>query len=60
MNKMKYASAIKLLCCIGKCSKYLYYAKKMLCVSFVVLALIFGVSVLTNGKCNIKALKGLF
>ena len=59
MNKMKYASALKLLCCIGKCSKYLYYAKKILCVGFFVLVAVLGLCFLANGKCGIKALKGM-
>lgn len=57
MNKMKYVSGFKLLCFLGKCSKYMYYAKKMLCVSFVVLLVCLGVSLLSGGKIGVKALK---
>ncbi len=60
MYKMKYASGLKLLCCIGKLSKYLYYTKKVLCISFCVLAAVFGLNLILGGKCGVKALKGMF
>lgn len=60
MYKMKYANGLKLLYFIGKCSKCLYYAKKVLCVSFVVLVAVLGLGLLTSGKCKVKALKGMF
>ena len=60
MYKMKYASALRLLCCIGKVSKCLYFAKKALCVGFFVIVAVFGLNLLAGGKCGVKALKGMF
>lgn len=57
MNKMKYVSGIKLLCFLGRCSKYMYYAKKVLCFSFAVLAVCLGFSLLVGSKNGLKALK---
>ena len=57
MNKMKYLSGLKLLCFLGKCSKYMYYAKKVLCISFVVLVACLGISAFSNGKIGVRALK---
>lgn len=56
---MKYAKHLKCLYYIGKISKCLYYAKKTLCVSAVVIAALLGLGILTGGKCKCKALKGL-
>ena len=60
MYKMKYAAAIKLLCSIGKISKYLYFAKKQLCIAFFVVVAVFGINLLAGSKCGCKALKGMF
>ena len=60
MYKMKYASALKLLCSIGKISKYLYYTKKVLCVCFFVIVAMFGLNLLAGNKSGVKALKGMF
>ena len=57
MNKMKYVSGLKLICFLGKCSRYMYYAKKVLCICFVILVACLGVSIFSNGKIGIKALK---
>lgn len=56
---MKYAKHLKCLYYIGKISKYLYFAKKTLCISAVVIAALLGIGLLTGGKCKCKALKGL-
>lgn len=47
MNLIK---TIKCLCCLIKCSKYIYYIKKALCVATLVIAVfaIFG----NIGKCK--------
>lgn len=60
MNKIKYAQALKCLYYVGKCSKYLYYAKKVLCVLFVIMTAGLGISLLIGRKSSCKALKGIF
>lgn len=57
MYKMKYANGLKLLYCIGKLSKYLYYTKKVLCISFCVLAVVFGLNLIFGERCGIRALR---
>lgn len=57
MNKIKYAQALKCLYYVGKCSKYLYYAKKILCVLFVIITAGLGLSLLIGRKNGCKALK---
>lgn len=60
MKKSKYAEALRCLYFLGKCSKYLYYAKKALCVVFVLLVAALGVSLLSgSGKNGCKKLKEL-
>ena len=51
---MKYAKHLKCLYYIGKCSKYLYYTKKVLCISAVFIAAVLGIKLLGTGKrgCN--------
>ena len=56
---MKYAKHLKCLYYIGKCSKYLYYTKKVLCISAVVIAAVLGISLLGTGKCGCKMLREL-
>ena len=47
MNIMK---TIKCLCCLIKCSKYIYYIKKAICLATVIIALC---AVCSNmGKCK--------
>ena len=55
---MKYAKHLKCLYYIGKCSKYLYYTKKILCLCGVAVAALLGISLISKGSCGIKALKG--
>lgn len=56
---MKYAKHLKCLYYIGKCSKYLYYTKKVLCISAVVIAAVLGIKLLGTGKCGCKMLREL-
>lgn len=56
---MKYAKHLKCLYYIGKCSKYLYYTKKALCITAFVITAVLGVSVISKSCCSCKALKGL-
>ncbi len=56
---MKYAKHLKCLCFIGKCSKYLYYTKKVLCISAIIIAAMLGIKLLGMGKCGCKMLREL-
>lgn len=56
---MKYAKHLKCLYYIGKCSKYLYYTKKVLCICAFGVAAILGISLVSKSCCGCKALKGL-
>ncbi len=60
MNKSKYAQAIRCLYYVGKCSKFLYYAKKTLCVIFAVVTAGIGISLFVEKKNSCKALKEIF
>ena len=60
VNKIKYAQALKCLYYVGKCSKYLYYAKKVLCVLFVIMAAGLGLSFIAGRKNGCKALGEIF
>ncbi len=54
---MSLGSALKCLFCLLKCSKYLYYIKKAVCIVFLSVALITGVSLLSGNGSLIKKLK---
>ena len=54
---MNILSAVKCLLCLIKCSKYLYFIKKAVCITALIIALIAGVSVLSGDKNMIKKLK---
>ena len=41
---MKYAKYLKCLYYIGKCSKYLYYLKKALCICAIAVLAVLGIS----------------
>ncbi len=56
---MKYAKHLKCLYYIGKCSKYLYYMKKILCICGIAITALIGISLVSKGSYGIKALKGL-
>lgn len=58
---MKYAKHLKCLYYIGKCSKYLYYMKKVLCVCALAVVAVLGLSCATKYGCICKkAIKELF
>lgn len=57
---MKYSQALRCLYYVGKCSKYLYYAKKALCVLFVVILSAIGISLVAGKKCGCRRLKELW
>lgn len=54
---MNILSAVKCLLCLIKCSKYLYFIKKAVCITALIIALIAGVSILSGDKNMIKKLK---
>lgn len=54
---MKYAKHLKCLYYIGKISKYLFYAKKLLRLCAVTVAVLLGVKLISR-CCSCKALKG--
>lgn len=54
---MNILSALKCLLCLIKCSKYLYYIKKAVCFTFIVIALVAGFSLLSGESGMIKKLK---
>lgn len=56
---MKYAKHLKCLYYIGKCSKYLYYTKKVLCISAVIIAAVLGIKLLGTGKSGCNFIKEL-
>lgn len=56
---MKYAKHLKCLYYIGKCSKYLYYMKKVLCFCGITVVALLGISLISKSNCGIKALKGM-
>ena len=54
---MSLGSALKCLLCLVRCSKYLYYVKKAVCLVFIAVALVTGVSLLSGNRCLIRRLK---
>ena len=54
---MSIGSAIKCLFCLVKCSKYLYFIKKAVCLTAVIIAIGTGITLLSGDKCLIKRLK---
>ena len=54
---MSLASAMKCLFCLIKCSKYLYFIKKAICLSAVTIAVITGITLLSGNNSFIKKLK---
>ncbi len=54
---MNILSALKCLLCLIKCNKYLYFIKKAVCITALILALIAGFSLLSDENGMIKKLK---
>lgn len=55
MNLLK---TIKCICVLVKCSKYLYYAKKLLCITVIILTGAFAFGFCIDSKSIMKSLKG--
>ena len=54
---MNMVSALKCLFCLIKCSKYLYFIKKTVCIAALIITAIAGISLLSGEKSIIKKLK---
>ncbi len=54
---MNITSALKCLFCLAKCSKYLYFIKKAVCIMAVGIAVFAGISALSGNNCLMKKLK---
>lgn len=54
---MNILSAMKCLFCLIKCSKYLYYVKKAVCIAFVCIAVFAGITLLSGDSSPLKKLK---
>ena len=59
MKSMKLMKELKCIYCLFKCSKYLYIAKKILCVVTAVLVGVTALSFVSKDKSLIKSLKGM-
>ena len=49
-------STLKCILCLVKCSKYLYYIKKILCGMSIVLAVVALICGAKNSKCVLRKL----
>lgn len=54
---MNFLSSVKCICCLIKCSKYVYYIKKLICCAVIILAAVTGICFLSSNKCTLKKLK---
>ncbi len=54
---MSLSSAFKCLFCLIKCSKYLYYIKKAVCLLAVAVIAVAGLTLLSGKSCTLKKLK---
>lgn len=56
---MKFAKELKCMYYLFKCSKYLYFIKKILCAVTVAVMVITALSLLTDNKALKKGIRGL-
>lgn len=54
---MRMLSYVKCLYCLIKCSKYLYYVKKIICLITVIVALTAGLYLFSGKNSLIKSFK---
>ena len=59
MKGMKLMKELKCICCLFKCSKYLYIAKKIVCVATAVLVAVTALSFIGSDSKMLKSLKGM-
>ena len=56
---MKFSKELKWIYCLFKCSKYLYFAKKILCGVTIAVMAVTAVTLLGSNKNMKKALSGM-
>lgn len=56
---MSLMKTVRCICCLIKCSKYLYFAKKILCAACLCLLGVAVIGALKENKCLMKKLRGL-
>ncbi len=56
-EKVNILSAVKCLLCLIKCSKYLYFIKKSVCIAAIGIVIVTGISMLSGNSCLVKRLK---
>lgn len=56
---MGFIKDIKCILCLLKCSKYLYYAKKALCITTMLITAVMTVNILRGRKIKLGFMKGL-
>ncbi len=54
---MSITSALKCLFCLVKCSKYLYFIKKAVCITAISIAVIAGFSLISGNNSLMKKFK---
>lgn len=54
---MNMLSAVKCLLCLIRCSKYLYYIKKAVCIAFIGVAVFTAITLLSGDSRYVKKLK---
>ncbi|MBQ3137782.1 MAG: hypothetical protein IJB74_09930 [Clostridia bacterium] len=54
---MNMLSALKCLLYLIKCSKYLYYIKKAVCITFIAIAVFAGITLFSGNGSPLKKLK---
>lgn len=56
---MDIIKSVKCIICLAKCSKYLYFAKKMLCIVTVLVSASMLLGLLCGRKGAVERLKGI-
>ena len=56
---MKFMKELKWIYCLFRCSKYLYFAKKILCAVTIAVMAVTALSLFGSNKNLKKALKGM-
>lgn len=54
---MNFLKTVKCLCCLIKCSKYIYYIKKALCVATLIIMATAFISNWDKCKCMLSKLR---
>ena len=56
---MKFAKELKWIYCLFKCSKYLYFAKKIICVITVAVMAVAALTLMSDNKSLKKSIRGM-